>query len=143
MHAVSKVSEKISSMARGTVLLMLCSLIVSALVSFGAVRFFFVIKADKKAQAVRREEERKNREQVKSPVPAVKRKEAADEGWARSAREGAAERKSRVEASETTIDDIHYEAVRRDLERAGLDPDSQDEATIRHFNKILRDNGMW
>lgn len=62
MHAVSKVSEKSSSMARGTILLMLCSLIVSALVSFGAVRFFFVIKADIKAQAVRREEGRKNRE---------------------------------------------------------------------------------
>ena len=46
-------------------------------------------------------------------------------------------------SKQKTIDDIHYEAYRRDMEQLGLDPDMQDEDDIRAFNKILRDKGLW
>jgi TM2 domain-containing membrane protein YozV len=42
-----------------------------------------------------------------------------------------------------TIDDIHYEAYRSDMEREGLNPDMQSEAEVRALNKVLRDAGQW
>lgn len=48
-----------------------------------------------------------------------------------------------LRSREQIIDDIHYEAYRRDMERMGLDPDMQPEAQVRALNKVLRKNGMW
>jgi|GEM_PF-3124964 len=50
---------------------------------------------------------------------------------------------SRSTSSSKTIDDIHYDAYRRDMERLGLNPDMQSEAEVRAVNKFLRDRGMW
>ncbi len=41
------------------------------------------------------------------------------------------------------IDDIHYDAYSRDMERQGLDPKMQSEAEVRAVNKLLRDKGKW